>query len=401
MSKRPRSRFSFLFLLILLVGFAVYTYQQQQQIQRSIANIEQSMGGVIDETGKKLKIVDQIEAFGGDLNEIRRFLYLPTKDYSFASMNEVAEDDSDTETGSGSQIAPLLFQYIDKVGAEKKKKESLVALKQQFENVFQDEKLRADAGEQGVSFGPLKDENGLYLIESLLGKNSLSRFEVNQNSGQYAINDFRGKQEFATIADFQTGLSSYVSQLTGILELKNKSDAIEKEIEVVMKDKEIVAVLGAKKISYARPNIVNKENQTILSVKADAVHTQFLVQIGSNTSSYTDKELFQQGLLTSLQTIDTRSEIEKLLEQRKLELESVFADAAFKDVLAGQQLQIQSTPLDETDRIYYYLSDLNNVRVGAIVIEKGTAEVMVVDAQGANAVSLEDFLTTTGSKKKP
>jgi LCP family protein required for cell wall assembly len=102
--------------LIVLAVIVGLQFWMNARLSHSMALIADNNAQMIDDVGQANQLVSQ---FGGDLNEVRRLLLMPTKEYQFESFT------STEESGDVIEADPIvtLFEAIEKLGAEESYKQ--------------------------------------------------------------------------------------------------------------------------------------------------------------------------------------------------------------------------------------------------------------------------------------
>ena len=102
-------------LIAVLIGFAIFMglqFLMNWRLSRSMALVVENNAQMIDDMGQTKQFVT---GFGADLNEVRRLLLMPTKDYHFDSLL----DDTDTEAAEVAEDpAVMIFKAIEHLGQE-------------------------------------------------------------------------------------------------------------------------------------------------------------------------------------------------------------------------------------------------------------------------------------------
>lgn len=401
-SSRKTSK-TMVLVVLLLIGFSLYLFQQLTLIRQSMDSIVQSIGGLIDESGKKIEGNDELVAFGQDLNEIRRFLYLPAKNYDFQGNKNVNASNGNTNSGDEQEdtLSPLLFQYVDKLDETVQKKKEIETARTAFENLVQGADIKPLLSAKSIVLSPLKELDTEFLFEASINKSALSTFVLAKENRHFFIKDVSGIKEYETSDLFASGLKSYIENIDQLMAQKNKVDQIQKDIDAIIQQPALKQLLEEKKLTYTASEFKNKEGNVLIKAAADGEKAQYAIMLNGNKQFFVTKEEFEKVLTESLKSIDSGTAIEKEVEQKKKELSEVFASEAFQDVLKSKGLRIATEPAYETDRIYFHITDAENARIASIIIERGSGEVKVVDGQGLNPATLEDFLSGQDEKKKP
>ncbi len=399
--RSPRARTSKLLILIVLVlvGFSAYLYQELALIRQTMGNMAQSIGSLVDENSNRLPVGEQLVAFGQDLNEIRRFLYLPTKQYTLSD-NRNTNTSSLVEGEVEDSVGTQLFQLVDKLDEKNSRVNKLQASKALFETAFTQENIVTALNPKKAQVQPLIESENEYLREIKYGEISLFTAVLVKNNGHYFLKDSRGNHEFSSDEEFMTGLQRYVSVLDSLIEFTVKQEEMKKQIIAFIATPGIAKTLSEKNLAFTYPDFKNKEGTIILKVFVDPEKNLFGLDLNNQKQLFPDPAAWQQGLTSTLLSLDTATGIEKLVKQNVDEIMAVLQTEPFQDVLREKQLSISSSPVYETDRVYFHFSDKNGVRVASIAIERGSGEVKVVDGQGLNPASFEDFLSGGDEKKK-
>jgi len=383
----------------LLIGFATYSYQQFDQLNKHIRTLEQGMGGIIDETGKRLNMVDQMALLGQDLNEIRRFLYLPVKNYSFTNAER---EDTEDSTGSGSQLASLLFSYVDKTAEKVKNDQVLQTMREQLSTMIHDISSDPIFASKGISSTVGKESDIGYTYDIMVQSQPFLSYLLRKTDRHIIAADFRGTRDFTSLDQVKTDLLDVMNTIDQLIAFKTKIEQTQKTTEAVMNGNDIKTILQQKKLKYTYPTISNADGSVTVSVAVDNNTGDFKITIGNRNQTFSDRNAFQQTLMEQLKKLDTSTAIEQLVAQREKELQALFIDPDFQAVLQEKGLQISTEPVRETDRIYFHLSDAHHQRLSSLVIEKGSGEILVVDSRGTNPQTLQDFVlqNTPNAKKK-
>lgn len=384
-----------IFLLSILIGqiFSI------ANVSRQIGDLHRSLGGVIDEVGAKLTITDQLDLIGNDMNELRSYLYLPTKDYSFGS---TATDEDPDALSKETQYNKGMYMMLESIHTEQQSAERAAQAKENLSDIKEQtsysEKLQAST----MTFGEVTQEDDLIFLPVVLSDGTVfTRLTYHLDIDQWELYDYKTVDFYDNFDDFNAIVEKYfntldarVSDYTDFLSLTN-------DLSSLWSAQDIAAKLQEKGLHVGNNTILNPEEETIAQIIIDP-HTQNITWLaGDNDKVYTTLEGFKEDVTNLIETLDSRTLIERSVSEKEALLKSIINDPAFEQVLKDYNLTISYEPFVEDDRIYYQIKDANDKVIRQIVIEKNAgADIIVVDAEGLNPIPLTDFLEEDGLKKK-
>lgn len=356
---------------------------------------------------------DYLSSFGDDLNSIREFLLLPTKDYNFGDLGEevqLSEEDAEED------VTTQLFTYVEKLGTYEQNKErydsNLAAFQEATGAAYWSEKGLSVSSTQGsdamiFSFkDPALDNAELFAVE--LGYDGLFTVDSLDETWEFDDRELAENtvKELKSLVDSDLEelreqlktLEASRSNVTALLSAQSVKDALAKQNMAVSTE------LSSPNAYYYEFKNQDAERLAELSIsKEDGSITLSLIEpLDGYVKSMelgTDAEAKLADALTN--GVDARSEGAKLVEQRQKEIESVFEDRAFKAVL--QEMELQMGVKSETDaRISYPLLRVDGQTLRIIFIDKATGEVKVEmpDGQESQTLSMAiEAIDLTGKKK--
>lgn len=400
----------------MLVLGLVLLYQTVQfyRLKDSLAfidSLEERNSDVIQDVSQSQ---EYLSSFGQDLNDIRKFLLLPTKDYSFGDLGQEVELSEENEE----DLTTSLFTYVEKLGTYEQNQERYEANLGAFQTALTDTywsgkglsvNSAGEAGSEGMVFS-FKDStlngvelfsvelgyDGLFSIESLDASWSFDDREVAENT----VKELKAlvDSDLEEIREQVKALEASRSAATTLISAQAAKDAL------AQKGITVSTELNSPKEYYYEFKNLDAESLAKLAIsKEDGALTLTLVEpvegYDSELSLGADGvEALVDALLNG---VDSRSAREKLVEEKEKEMESVFADRAFKAVL--QELELQMGVKSETDaRISYPILRADGQTLRIIFIDKTTGEVNVETPDGAEAHTLSmaiELIDLTGKKK--
>lgn len=350
-----------------------------------------SLGDNSDEVIAELqKSREYISTFGLDLNEIRSFLLLPTKDYNFGEV-EVEEED---------QTSAQIFALINKLGESEANKEefdkSLAGAKEYF--------AATDFAPYGLKLVSKEGqhEGDLIVFNLLDTKNSdmeILSLQIDA-AGDLDLVTYNDSFEFESITELSGFLKDDLEELRGDI---TKNNALRKELtETVFPNASIQAALKEKSLSLESEKmdgekyfyeIKNKEGELLETISIDKK---------SNDVTSIARDLEEAGLqnevLAVLTHLDGRTENEKAVEEKIAELGDLFQEKAFKSALEESGLTM-GVAEDTKEKIRYPLLNSKGTVLRYIIIYKATGEVKVESPDGTSADLISAVESLSAQKK--
>lgn len=353
------------FLLFLLIAMQLW---QGYKFKHTLSLFD-SLGGdknqVIEELSKTRSYVKE---FGSDINEIRKFLLLPTKDYVF--------EKEESEVAAADDISTNIFDFVAALQTSE-----------------QDAKMFSDAI-SAIKTWILTDVGG-----GLSVVNDGSTFKFMNTSGAEVakvVLSTEGEIVATAYGEVEIYSGGSVEDLIGAFkDFVDKDLAqIEKNIEAVRVAKlklmnetlpsaEVQSVLTSKKIILSG----EKENETsyyyeLTNSVGEMVGT---LSISKSSACLTLNEACVNDLAAALGDLDSRSVLEKKVADRKKQIDDLILDDGFQSILKKSSFVLSF--LDETDsRVNYKL--ISGEAIYTLYIDKTTGQVMVEKSGGGTSTLL-------------
>lgn len=360
---------------------------------------------------------EYLSNFGQDLNEIRKFLLLPTKDYNFETLAEV--DLASEDEGEEGDLDTLLFAYVEKLGEyekdQKRYQENLAALQTGLAVPYWNEQgLQVDAS------GQYSDEEVRFSFKDNALGVELMTLRLSY-TGDFSLETFNGPVPLSENADYEaidSLLRSMVEEeLPGLrvrIENINENRLI---VQKIMNSQSVQTSLKIQMLSMSTEltsaeryyyEIRNKDGKSIATLSIFKKDGSIGLNLNSPFPGYESQfgltvDTVESQLLTVFEEgLDVRTDSEIAVAKVRAQMEDLFDDTAFQAVLG--ELGLNLGPREETsEAIRYPIFNTEGELLRVIFIDKKTAEVKVElpDGGGTNTLSaaLESFHSL--SKKKP
>lgn len=387
---------------LILIGLvlAVNTFQLSR-FGEIVERVDHYNQGIVDEVGV---VRQDINLFAQDLNEVRKFLLLPGKDYSFLDKSlessQLEEDKADSTTASA------VYGFITRLTDEQNTQKNAIAAEQRFNAIIKDQTLLDGLKAGQFKMSPPENNQEAFSVKILDASDTpLYALIVNKNNtvkiqsaiGTYNVNS-------AATADLIKEILNYFS--THQQEVKNLKELIGKrknEISELFKNQEIITALAAKKVSVSAPeetekdlnyNIINKEQEKLLTLaitRADGT-------LKFDNQTFKDIAGLQPVLLDKLKNLDSASGQERFIHDRQRELETIFKEQAFQDMLKNNGLTLAAQPRQDYNKILYDVKNSEGKVMFSFVVELSSGMFKVL--KDNTEIDLFSTLTDEGSKKK-
>ena len=395
-----REAFKKLGLILLAMLFTVNTIQLAR-FGEIVERVDFYNKGVIDELGG---IRQDVTTFGNDLNEIRRFLLLPVKDYSF--MSDGAET-QDTEEKQTTRTESALYSFLGQVAEEKNGEKNTKLAESRVNALAADAGFAAEIAKSGLKMGkPEATELAFSIKITDESSNAIYSFLIEKSSNKPSVQSAIGTYRVAA-ADDQTMKTELVGYLSSnknrVIQLKGLIGGQKTAIEALAANKDVAPLFAEKKISLSAPeendesitySVVNGSKDKLLSVVIQ--RKDGLISFENKTCKTVDE--FLPVFIEKVKAVDASSAQEKLIKARRTELEGIFAQSAFMDILKNSGLTLATAPREEYNKILYDVKDADGKVAFSFAIEISSGMFKVL--KGDEEIDLYSILDQ-GSKKKP
>lgn len=377
--------------------FVLVQYIQMQSVLGTFSFLQGRDSSLIDEIGQ---LKETYTSVGTDLNEVRDFLRLPTKNYAGFEEPD-AGDDSDK---NDNELQLAFFQYVDYLSTTKKIEENLAIYKPMLEGLSKSETFAAFLKEQNLKLSDLfEDEDSMSLRVFGPNNEDLAMYYYSKFDGVlfFKTSKLKDEVEVKTLAELEKSLTAFLkknkdSLLSELKKIKDKQAAIEKAIksDVVVTDVEKMGItLSADaveqnlKITYSA---YNKSGDLIGEVVLDTKSGKINLVDKNNEDFSLEASDINKALLPFLKKLDTKTFIEKKVAKAREDIEVTIDDDGFKLLLSQSNLKISAAPREDEDR-YYYDVYQGAKKLSSIVVEKSTGVINIVQPDGTNSQNILFF----------
>ncbi|MFC1751498.1 hypothetical protein ACFL2V_22265, partial [Pseudomonadota bacterium] len=325
----------------------------------------------------------------------------PTRNYSFDEQ-VVEEEDEDTQETSKAEKAvyAALGQLID----DQRSASIAIAANERATNLYNNADFKKSLSDNGFSLANLDVSNAdaasfkIYLegkpIYSYLNSKIEDEIKVQSAIGEYEVLAREETEHNKEVVDFARDNKDEVLRIKALIdqrkgEVKNlfgelaaRSDML--VVNLVFSD----PIDSEETIDY---NASNKDGAVLLSFKINRTDGSLIL----NEVTYSSIETFKGEFIASLEGLDASTYTEKMISERKAELEAIFQEEAFKEFLSANGLTLANEPHDAYNKIVYDVKSGETV-VLSFVIELSSGNYKIL--KGNEEIDLYKALEE-GSKK--
>ena len=380
--------------------FAILILINTIQIARfghTVASIDRYKEGLVDELGG---FRQDITRFGSDINEIRNYLLLPTKDYSFV--------EEEIDTGADEQVMATdtekaLYAYIAALVNEQKVIENTQKALTDMSALQKDFELRNALKQQSLYIGFLKQEEGNISFEIYRGKEKYYEVLADPKQGSIKLTDIcEGSVNLqgSTLEMQRQEIIEYIKANTEKIQSALLSrEANRTLVESTMNEAEIKELIAEKKLMYlpqvqeGRFEILNGDNVALLSIVI--MPKDGSITINGEALPATDN--LKAMLISAISQLDGTTQADILVAQRRKELEGVIKEEAFADLLKEVGYKIATEPREEYNKLLYDVTDNEGNVQFSFSIELSSGLIKIL--RGNQEVDLFSAIEETGKKK--
>ncbi len=366
-----------------------------------VNSVDKYNRGVVDELGK---IRGDVITFAGDLNEIRQFLLLPTKQYSF-SENEGDLNTQEEQKSSDTEVA--IYTFLSSLNKDKQEAKNRADAEKFALELTTDQTFTKSLSAEGLKFEASTNDDASIMTKVLDTDNEpLYNLILEKNTNLLRAQSILGTKDFAAYpkSDVKPELLGYLKDnKLQIKELRKQIKQLQSQLDPILQDTEITAALAAKKVNFTLPP---EENAQAISYKIILNDLELLklsiskkdLNFSLNGQTFSQGNDLKSSLLQAINQIDTSSPEEKLINQRKQELQTVFSQQAFTDLLDANQLKVETTPREENNKLVYDVKTPEQKVQFSFAIELSSGLLKII--KDDQEIDLSSLLNADGSKKK-
>ncbi len=355
--------------------------------------------GLVDELGG---IRSDVMEFGNDLNEIRSFLLLPVKEYSFSEKSAVA---ADGEEKASSRTETALYSFINQINEEKNLEKNGKLAADTAQALLADAAFLEALSGSGLTAGKIEDAaDSVSFKISDTSAGPLYLFAMDKKTAKAKIQSAAGTHDIS--AEDTEGIKKELLEFATknkdqTIKLKNAIATQKDAVAAFAKNAEIAKLLTDKKMTMADASetdasinydFVNIEQEPVISVLIVRKDVSLMLK----DKSYKSAEEMLPDLIKELQSADSATASEKMLAERRTELESIMAQDEFKNMLSDAGLSV-SVPREEYNMILYDIKDSGGKVIFSYAIEISSGLYKVIKDE--QEIDLYSAIEDDGSKK--
>ncbi len=331
-NKKPKDTVKILLGLILVV--LAWNSWKIFEMGSIAAKVDKYNQGVVDEMGK---VVGNVKSFSDDLNEIRRFLLLPEKEYF---PEEIKEPETTPEEQTGSENSRAAFAFLDTVVKDEKSEQNRVQALPVFTSLLANADFKTKVAAVQLALGEQGDLQVKFVdVQKTLGETQenptfnqpLYQLAFAAEDNAFKVQSALGEEAFRdyTSQDFSVRVGDYLTQNLSAVRDKKVADK-------------------------------KTEEEAANKAKTDA---------------------------------------ESQLALHKKELEDIVHDKAFTETLASVGLKVAEQPREENNKYIFDVVDEAGKVKFSLALEITSGMIKVI--RGLEESDIRNFLEANGSKKKP
>ena len=383
-------------IFIIIIGgiWFLRMFDAIQQVDRQNKNLIQEFGQ------NKIALMQTV----ADLNEVRKYLLLPSRKYNFFSSDGIIKNQPEESVA----LATAIYRFTDTVGKEyltaKQQDENyqkIVTLKNNhdFKNALSKIDLYADKHlEDTTEYAVLKIYRDKDLFVQIMLDKTDNSFSIRSiiGSALIDINDDQNLYEF---------IIAYITEHKETIKITQERINIQKKaLQKIWEQEEVGNILSTKKLQASLNPIEDESGfmYAVQNVDSEKVLTILLDRQNGNfhlaDDIYSDITALQPALIAVLQQLDGTTKRLHDTEKKAAELQTLLEESAFIAALQTHHLSL-SAPREDQGRRYFDLMNTDDQNViGSIVFEISTGNISFMRFGDDAEQTIEEILKN-GSKK--
>ncbi len=331
--KNPRGIGKFTLFLILAV--LLWNTAQIWMISSVVDRVDKYNEGAVIESGK---MMGDVKLFAEDLNDIRRFLLLPERDYA---VSDDSEDTGEQEEELGTSNSKAMYAFLDNLTKEEEIKENRVVARPVLDGLVDNAEFWNSISEAGLNRAEVGIGDEIWVVIQNKG-------ELNEDGTR---GELFGEPLFKLVFDGDLNLFKVQSAI-GEQEYKD----------------------------YSSEGFINEVQKYLIANAGDARKKK----LGQKEQEKLDIEKAEQAAV--------QAELNKYKE-----LDDLVVDEAFVDTLKSLGLSVKEGTREESNLQIYDIIDANGKVEFSVAMEISSGMIKVI--KDNQEIDIKSFLTD-GSKKK-
>lgn len=388
----------------LFIGVLVVLVIQFLQVQALFAyfyRLELRDSSLITEVGD---IKGAYTGFADDLNEIRNYLRLPTKNY-------LGFDDPENEKDADANQNDLqlaIFNYADYL-AEKNRVEQVSVIAQgMLQGLTDSEEVKNSLAEMSLSLSVGQSDEERFVLDVIWnGEVELFSYWLDIEEGNLyrttpfgedlVVHEggFGNSTANTAYGEFEEEFLTYVERneedLKGgyefIVDAQETINAVVADSQSLLNEKQVTM----EQTSETMFKFKNAEGEVIGSIEVDAMDTVIEMIDSEGMERKVKVAIIKSDMPSFLESLDTLTLIDRKVADAIKQVESTMEDDGFQLLLSSSGLQISEQVREDDIRYYYDILSEDGTLLSSIVVEKTTGVINVVDAEGTNAENILFF----------
>lgn len=382
--------------MALLVILIIANTIQLARFGEIVERVDRYNQGVVDELGG---FREDIIAFGTDMNEMRNFLLLPTRDYSFMDTDTEIETE---EKAEGSSTEKAVYQFMGSFVEEQQAEKNYEAAQQRIVELQSNSTLKEELAAQELTIGPVEQNEASSSFKILAGRAALFAVIADKKENSFRVQSALGTKELGDNNTISELVSYIAANEEKVVATKEMIEARQAGITGLTNQEAVQDILTEKNITFEGAPEEDEEGYHYYFLNSEGTQLLTLDLLRDGTyelgdKTYDTEEQLVAALTEQLEKIDASTSLEKLIAERRSELEAIFSDSAFQELLTSNNLSIAAEPREEYNKLLYDVQDADGNIQFSFVIELSSGHFKVL--KGDEEIDLYSLLL--GSKKKP
>ncbi len=380
--------------LILVVSFSALIYRNavlsrniKQKYDRLFSEIER-------ENSRIEKLYSNFASINGDVNEVRKKLYLPERIYNFQEKKQVVSTSGEKKNKDLSFFlaADRLRSFNIHLGNAKRFKEfieskEVVSFRKKYT-------LRLSK----------EDDKGFYF-----NRNGFIYYTLeitNDKPLQITLSSVTDKtgETFPLDKETVSKIDSYLKNTVPSIDAyyKHRKDAA-RDFSSIFKNKTFVSILKnynlhTKVISSRRDgsryiNVLTEDGRSVVTFGFEPAPVSFY----TGKEKFTDYTVFLENLLNTLETADKRTAAMIKIDTAKNRIKKIAQDPVFKEYLKNRGLKLSDKERQDSDYYYFDFVNNQNKRQGSLGVLKHIGTIYLFDPEDVVITSLKSLQYSSAS----
>lgn len=368
-----------------LVVLMVIQFFNNAHLAYTMSQVSSNNQQMIDEVGV---MAQTLGGLGNDLNEVREYLLLPTRDYNTSLITQPDAVEEGEEDATGEDPIVEIFSLIETIGESEQIQARTSANQAALDAYLNAEESLAFFAQKGLSLRNgiehhLADDTGtVYLTLGLRDNGDIYMTSYSRQTIEFTEEDFE-EVKSSIVHYIENDFILEQAQVVEVGVVRQSVYALlttDATLQTLFAEKKLTVTTEREIADYFAYDLLDAEGMTVQTIGIERLSGD----VGFLQSDFTlepiefeNKGIFVNDVAAAVEALDTRTPIEKNITSLKESIESLREDEGFAATLENYGLTFTFDPVETETAWEYPILRSDGSLLRTLYIDKATGELMI------------------------